>query len=52
MNNLWYFDLQFVSEILDSGTFIWDYGSKQEIVNLHDTKGKGQPRAIWQWNVN
>ena len=35
--------LQYVSEILDRGTFTRDYGSKQDTVNLDDTKGMMRP---------
>ena len=38
-NVLYVVYLQFVSELLDTGSFIRDYGSKQEQVNLNDIKG-------------
>lgn len=37
--NIFHVALQYVSEILDRGTFTRDYGSKQDTVNLDDTKG-------------
>lgn len=36
-----HFDLQFVSDLFDRGTYIRDYGSKKETVHLDETKGKG-----------
>lgn len=33
--------IMFVSDLFDRGTYIRDYGSTKETVNLDDTKGKG-----------
>ena len=41
--NIFHMALQYVSEILDRGTFTRDYGSKQDTVNLDDTKGMMRP---------
>ena len=41
--NIFHTALQYVSEILDRGTFKRDYGSKQDTVNLDDTKGMMGP---------
>lgn len=41
LTNHSFLDLQFVSEMLEGGTFVRDYGSRQETVNLDDARGIG-----------